>query len=578
MEQIVRRRAAWVLVATPVLLPFLAIALLGVDMLLWDEFFYVDFVQAVREGGSWLPRILMQHNEHRVVAMKLVMIPNALFLDWSRKAEMYFSAFLGILIVLGLWRLYRRSGGNDLLLFAPVAWLACSLAAYENLLYGMMTCHYFTVLGIVWALVCLDGPGPGRFAGAVLLGLLASYSIINGFLIWPAGLFLLLARGRRPAVAVAWLLAGVAAVALYLRNFQMPGGRPPLDISVATVAKMALNGLISLGAPLAAGSVSWGFVMGVLLSAVAAATLFSWWRSGRERLREQALPAALFLVGLLSTAMVAVGRTGMIPALQSRYIAYSSLAVIGAYLLLCTTLWRRRQEPGASPWFMGVLALLSFGLVAANLDGFDKARDWRQARLQERFLLQTFEQRTDAELASLYFNPPLRQLAAYLRKERLGPFSVPQDQLLLRNWREGRVLGEILPGRPVEQTLVCPVGELHDLAVPIATLGRPNTARVVLTVESEGRPIATLSVPASELPASGWTEIPMSEPLPDCEGREIRIRAESPDAVPGNAVSLWTYPVYYQGELRQGGGPVPDRALGLTLNGFHSGALQRAGL
>src|SRR5215211_1211150 len=124
-------------------------------------------------------------------------------------------AVLSTLVVLGLWRLYRRSGGSDLLLFAPLAWLACSLAQYENLLYGMMTCHWFTVLGIVWALVCLDRPGFGGFAGAVFFGFLASFSILNGFLIWPVGVFLLLARGRRLASA-AWLAVGLAAVALYL--------------------------------------------------------------------------------------------------------------------------------------------------------------------------------------------------------------------------------------------------------------------------------------------------------------------------------------------------------------------------
>ena len=54
-----------------------------------DEFFYVDFLRALREGGDWLPYLWQQHNEHRVIPTKLVMIPNALFLSWNRVAEMY---------------------------------------------------------------------------------------------------------------------------------------------------------------------------------------------------------------------------------------------------------------------------------------------------------------------------------------------------------------------------------------------------------------------------------------------------------------------------------------------------------
>jgi hypothetical protein len=191
--------------------------------------------------------------------------------------------------------------------------------------------------------------------------------------------------------------------------------------------------VISLGAPLAGGSLAWGFAVGGLLIACAAATAFGWWRNGRERLREEALPAALFLCGLLSCAMIAVGRAALWAPLQSRYITYSSLAVIGAYLLVCQALWRRGETPAASPRFAAVLGLLAAGLVAANLDGFDQARDWRLARLRERALLRTFERRSDAELASLYFVPELRKLAPYLRDERLGPFAdpaVPEDDPL----------------------------------------------------------------------------------------------------------------------------------------------------
>ena len=173
MKQDMRSRMGLALAVAPLLLPFLLVARFGVNTLRLDEFFYVDFLRALREGGDWLPFLWKQHNEHRVIATKLVMIPNALFLSWNRVAEMYVSAFLSVLIVLGLWRLYRRCGGGGLLLFAPLAWLACSLAQYEILLYGLLTCHYFTILGFVWALVFLDRPGAGSFAAAVFFAFLS---------------------------------------------------------------------------------------------------------------------------------------------------------------------------------------------------------------------------------------------------------------------------------------------------------------------------------------------------------------------------------------------------------------------
>lgn len=565
-----QRRIGLALVAIPMVLPFLVVAVLGVNTVRMDEFYFVDFVHTVRDGGNWLPELWKQHNEHRVIPSKLVMIPNALYFGWNRVAEMYVSAVLCVLTVLGLWRLYQRSGGRELLLFAPVAWLVCSLAAYENLLYGLLSCHYFTVVGFVWALVCLDHPGWGRFTAAVFFGLLASFSVFNGLLVWPIGLLLLLVRGERPAVSAAWLMAGVVTVALYFTGYQFHVPlRAPLDFSPGGLARSGWYGLTVLGAPLAAGSVQWGLILGTLVAATAAVTAWGWWRDGYARWREDVLPGALLIFGLLSCALVSVARATMISPLQSRYVTHASFALIGAYLLVCTASWRRGTAPGASPRLVAMLGLLAAGLAAAQLEGLERARAWKVGRLTEKFLLQTFDRQLDASISPLFFDlADLKRLVPYLRDERLGPFASPQDLLLMMRWQEGTPLQEILPGRAVEQTLVCPVAELRDVAVVFATYARPNTSHLQVTVDTAEHRLGARTLSAAGLKDSGWVEIPLDEPLFDCQGREIRIRIETSDATPGNAVTSWTYPPYYQGSLRQGDLAVPDRSLGVALNGF----------
>lgn len=57
------------------------------------------------------------------------------------------------------------------------------------------------------------------------------------------------------------------------------------------------------------------------------------------------------------------------------------------------------------PWRAAAAALLIPGLLAANLWGFRAARQWRSARLQEKFLLQTSEMQPDEALAGLYRFP-----------------------------------------------------------------------------------------------------------------------------------------------------------------------------
>ena len=221
LDSRLRRRLGLALVATPVALQFVAVALLGVNTILGDEFFYVDFIRDVREGRSWWHWLALQHNEHRVVPMKLVMAPLALLTHWDTRAEMYVSGVLAALTVLGLWHLYRRLGAEDLLFFAPAAWLVCSFAQYENMLYGMMMCLYFTVAGAVWALVMLAGGGPLALAGAVLCALIAAFSIVNGALIWPLGLALLLLQRRWRGAAV-WSAIGGMALIAYFHGFQLP--------------------------------------------------------------------------------------------------------------------------------------------------------------------------------------------------------------------------------------------------------------------------------------------------------------------------------------------------------------------
>ena len=572
-----RTRLALVLVLAPLGLQALLVHLFGVNTLTADEFMYVDFIREVREGKNWLHWLFDLHNEHRVVPMKLAMIPLALLTRWNTVAEMYLSVALAGLVILGLWKLYRISGGEDLLLFAPVAWLVCSLSQFQNMLYGMMMCHYFTTLGVVWALVFLARRSAGGLAAAVLCGLVASFSILNGLLIWPIGLILLLAWGERRWLTATWAVVSLGATLLYFYRFQMPaGGPPPMEYGLRELYLIASFAITALGAPLGSGSIDWSRAAGLAVAAVLGAIAWRWLRNGWQRMREEALLGALILFSLLSCAMIAVGRTPYgIPPLESRYIAYSSLALMGAYLII--SLWSRREEASADGrlWLAGATALLIPGLIAANLFGLREARGWRSLRLQEKFILQTAESQPDEALARMCLPPELRRFVPYLRAERLGPFNEPQDLLLLIRWREGLVAGEILPERPLEQTLVCNVETLWEAGAVIATYGRQNQSTLSVSLWEGKRRLGNRTVPLAGLADSTYLSVPLEEPLRDCSGRHLTLRLESPDATPGNAASVWTYPDYYEGRIQQAGTPdLAGRDLGLELNAFHFGVMK----
>jgi hypothetical protein len=561
MREVSRFRLGLLLTLVPVIGQFLAVAALGVNTPVADELFYTRFIHYLHQGKGWLPLVWEPHNEHRIVPVRLTMALLHPFVGWSPRAEMYISAVLAGLVILGLWRLYRRAGGTDLLLFAPVAWLFCNLGQYENMLYGLQMCHYFTVLGVVWALVFLargDGPGLGL---AVLSAVTASFSILNGLLVWPVGFFLLLARRERRGRILAWCLAGAATFALFLVGYTLPKAVAATRPGWRDLPHVAAYILSMLGAPLAGGSAVWAVAAGLAVLAGVAFAARSW--------RRHDLPASLVLFGVLSCLVIAVGRAGTeVTPLQSRYLAYTALALAGLYLL--ATLSERI-------WLAAALALLIPGVIASDLQGYADAKLWRLARIRDQYALQTFELQRDEVFGNWKVAEWLRLYGPGLRRHGLGAFSEPPQILMPIRPDETEAAGPVAAGQPVELRLACPVDTLRDFGVALSREGPPEGSTVAVSLWDGGRRLARRELPSVTLASGwvGWVKVPLDAPLKECQGRGLAVRIESPDATPEARMTVWTYPRYFTGDLRQAGAVLaPGRSLGLSLNCYHFGLMQ----
>jgi hypothetical protein len=576
LREPLRSRLGLALVLAPILGQFLIVFFLGVNTPVADEFYYADVVRAVREDAEWLPIVWRQRNEHRVVSVQLTMVLLEPFFGWNLKAEMYASAVLAGLTVLGLWCLYRRAGGADLLLFTPVAWLFCNLSQYENMLYGLLMCHYYAAAAVVWTLAFLARRSIAGFAFACLCGVVASLSLLNGLLVWPIGLLLLLVLGESRWRMAVWTVAGAATFAVFFHGWQQPQGLAAMHLGLKDVLPIGLYAVSLLGAPLAAGSLAWSRALGIALLVLTAALVLRWRRQGRERLRDDALQFAPMLFALLTCAVIAGGRAlTTVPALESRYVAYTSLAFAGAYLLASRAAERSGATLAGNPWLVATLALLVPAMVAADLQGFQDAKLWRLVRLRQQFFLQTYDLQPDSVFGAPDFVARLRGwIAPYLRDERLNAFSEPQRVLLLTRAEEREAAGPVIPGRPVELRLSCPVDVLRDVAVTLSREAPPDASNVSVSVWAGTQRLAVRDLPVSAL-ASGWAghvQVQLPQPLRECQGRELTIRIESTDATPATQVTVWTYPRYYDAVLRQGDGPLaPGRSLGLLLNADYFG-------
>jgi hypothetical protein len=339
--------------------------------------------------------------------------------------------------------IYRKTAGTSSWGFVPIAWLVFSLGQWENILFGMQLCFYLQVSGTVFALYFLSLKSWQSALAAILCALVASLSLNAGLLVWPAGVFLLLAsRAGRPRLA-AWTAVGIATVAAYFTNYRIPEAHPPLTSGLFSPITTARFFLMNVGAPLGGGVRDLALAMGVCLLLLMGLFFYSRIRRGpRFRLvwsSSEVLAATLVLLSLFTSAVITVARVGfgyIDWAMGSRYTTMTALGIIGIYMLLLKeNLPGTAREAESGSWlpvrlFPALLAILFVGLAAANSQGVAMGKVERENRLELRLILQTFERQSDETLQRLITWNGVRKEAAFLRVRGWSVFRRPKVERL----------------------------------------------------------------------------------------------------------------------------------------------------
>ncbi|NYZ11386.1 hypothetical protein HL658_02395 [Azospirillum sp. RWY-5-1] len=394
------RRSAvrWAAVALAVLVPAAATATVilryGLNFPYADEWELVPYLAAMRDGSLTLDLLQAQHNEHRMLFPRLVMLALAVVTGWDIRAELWTNhllAFATVAVLLRmLWpNLVALPPRPHALVALLIAAAVFSLAQKGNWLWGWQVQWYLALFGIVLSVHALsralDAAGPGRgvprLGVAVAAVLLAQYSLASGVLLWPLGAVMILLHprpGRWPVLA-GWLAAGAVATAVYFHDWHpmfvpgVPGklemlGRPDLLLQFV---------LVSIGGLLGGSQLQKAFIGGllVLLMAVGSLRLLTSAWDRRAEWLPWILLAAFVGISGFATAL------GRLPSIEpdgsvallvgngaaSRYITISLLftvAVIGLWTVVLT----RLPNPVVTTRGMGGLAVaFAMAMVPANL-------------------------------------------------------------------------------------------------------------------------------------------------------------------------------------------------------------------
>ncbi len=328
----------------------------SVNVVFWDDWSQVPLFARLTLGRLWA-----QHNENRMLVPNLITYVLGRADHFNARTEMVVSALILMAAVAVLMRAGRRFTGSPYLLI-PVPVIMFGLVQWQDALWAFQLAWYLILLLVITALAALGRNSRASYGIALACAVVASFSSLQGLIVWPAGGFLFAwsEGGSRRARWRSWAATGLMCMIVYLYRFHWSntGGPSPL-VSLGRLGADAHFLLILLGTIVYETGTKPGYagasILGGLVLLVCAYTLADWVRGRRQGLN---FPVALIIFGLLFDGTVVIGRVGFGPtqALASRYTLYN-LLVLGALYLYWLGV---RRTTGVRPMVRAMTAALVF--------------------------------------------------------------------------------------------------------------------------------------------------------------------------------------------------------------------------
>lgn len=342
----------------------------------WDDYDSVlGFLLQLDSGATWnefFQRLLRFDSGHRTVVSR-ILFAGSYWLTGG--VNFHFISIIGNLTLVGLcFLLIARAGdvAQRARMGVVLALGLFHLQHYEPFFWGGASIDHFQILLLAGgALAALTRPSPNAVAAATLLGVLATFTLAHGCVIWPVGALILIHQ-RRWHVLGFWGGFGAAAVAVFLHGFTLNPAHTSTDFSPAGLGRLLQFWLALLGGPLALGDRAHAPVLGVVLLALLG------WLGARGAFTRQPLVMALALFAVGSLALIAFGRLGMAgDHIQSRYLVVASLAWSLA-VFLATEQWTDPARPYRLLAYC-LPALIVFNL-ASDFNTVDRAETFLHSR------------------------------------------------------------------------------------------------------------------------------------------------------------------------------------------------------
>ncbi len=397
-ERVTRRgERARVIVAAavPAVLYVVFVNHFGRNGINWDDWSFVPVVDAAIHHHLDLGQLWQQHNENRLLFPYLLVAIVGGLTHLDTTAIVYLNAGLfiaGFALLLGSFHQFAgRSIKPVETLLLGLLWF--SIADTENALWAFQVAWYVVLLCLMAMLYVLGRPRwSGLHLGAALaIAVVASYSSIQGLILWPIGLIGILwclRDRRRPYVALAWVAASAVVGYLYFRGYDFSpnatgGGSSGYSLHHPVQTLGYMLALVGNVFPTTAPRTGLHELIGAAVLLAAGLTVVGSIRSVK---RSAALPVPLLLItfALLFDLSIAGGRLslGIERAASPRY-TMANLLILVAVAVYVFSVPPALAAPGRSRFrtrasLLGVgMGLVVLGQVAVSTAvGLPAASAW----------------------------------------------------------------------------------------------------------------------------------------------------------------------------------------------------------
>lgn len=436
---VARPLVLWSLTLLPALYLMGLVATFHVDVPSMDQWELVPQLDRLYLGTLSIHDLWAQHNEHRPLFPRLIMLTLAWISHWNTAYELASSIAIAAatlaLIALHLHRSRRSDTGYGALWVLPiVSVIVFSASQWENWLWGWQLQIFLSVLAVVTGLLLISNQQRSwtTFAGSLAMGIVATYSFASGLLYWVVGLLAVglgtRPRGRRLAI---WMAVSALVMTSYFHGFRSSPDHPSMLQNFQSLdgfTNYVTYAITYLGAPLSRQDQRAAEMAG--LSGLVAFGILTAALRRHPRVWPHLVPYVLMgLYAIAGAAVTALGRAGfgVNHALSSRYTTVSSLLWLAIVVLLGWVATQRpshekRQGLGRGP----LLAYLTIAIIAvvtvrgSHEDAVAFARWHRRLEPARRALMVCCDDRL---LSRLYPDPNVvRQRLATLKTHRLSVF------------------------------------------------------------------------------------------------------------------------------------------------------------